>query len=396
MINQGGRAVVGYPLTVESKSSGGRESRELYSTFDHHSNFEYTRKEYRHFIIMNGTDTKEHSPSFMEQSTKKCLCSDSETCSGLTTAFAFLDDPRKGFVRIPSYQKRKGPNLTREAYLRYLLPHHPIYEDTPTDYIAAHHFPPAIVLRYEHEQVTVPRTMTREEATELGIELNEVNAVFDGESCRAFIVVPDYPLAKVMADVVSILGSKTRKRIKSCLCDDKDSYCKGLTVAFTLLDDPRKGFVRLPKYHKRSDDNKIRQAYLRHLLPDHKLTKDTPTKYIAAHHFNPSIVLAQHELNGCEGGKKEIVPRTMSREEAMLFGQSINADDSIMDKTGRRVCIVVPNYPIEWTKADLDLILNQISRETSEKSSEEVPFGDDESWISVSTIESLSYSTDSS
>jgi hypothetical protein len=322
---------------------------------------------------MNGTEAKEHSRSFTRQSTKACLCNDPETCSGLSTAFAFLDDPRKGFVRIPSYQKRNGPNLTREAYLRYLLPHHPIYEDTPTDYIAAHHFPPAIVLRYEHEQVTVPRTMTREEATELGIELNEDNAVFDEESGRTFIVVPDYPLAKATADVVAILGSKS-KRTKTCLCDDKDSYCKGLTVAFTLLGDPRKRFVRLPKYRKRSDDNKIREAYLRHLLPDHNITNETPTKYIAAHHFHPSIVLAQHEMNGCDGGKKEIVPRTMSKEEAMLFGQSINADDSLMDETGRRVCIVVPNYPIEWAKADVDLILNQIIRETSEESSEEVSF----------------------
>lgn len=301
----------------------------------------------------------ELSPSI---TSRTCLCGDPETCKGLTAAFCFLNDPRKQFVKLPSYHRGRL-NLQRQAYLECLLPHHPnVATKTPTKYIAAHHFHPALVQTHPHESI-VPRTITEQEATELGVELDGTHAMFDKDFHRVFLVVPNYPLKLAKLDLLDILDSKTKCRNeKTCLCGSES--CTGLTVAFTLLDDPRKEFVRVPRHHsspQRQAKNKIRKAYLKHVISAKRQdnTSSSPL-YIAAHHFDPSIVLAQHEQNGCEDDKhKAIVPQTITKQEAELFGMQVDETESMVDEFGNQVFLLVPNYPIEWSKADVDTILNQ-------------------------------------
>jgi len=134
---------------------------------------------------------------------KECMCGNSETCKGLTAAFSILEDPRKRFVRIPHFRTvTTANNLVREAYLKYILPSHPIHEETPSKYIAAHHFSPIVVCSTE---AAVPRTLTKSQMARLGIELED--CMFDEELLRrVYIVVPNYPLKQSKEDVSTILN----------------------------------------------------------------------------------------------------------------------------------------------------------------------------------------------
>ena len=78
-----------------------------------------------------------------------------------------------------------------------------------------------------------------------------------------------------------------------CLCSDAE--CAGLTAGFADLRDARKRFVRLPP-HENVDSpfyqerNRRREAYLRHILPNHDPTRETSSEFIALHHFHPTII----------------------------------------------------------------------------------------------------------
>ena len=158
------------------------------------------------------------------------------------------------------------------------------------------------------------------------------------------------------------------KRPKTCLCSDPET-CQGLTAAFCIMEDPRKGFVKLPRYRTQQGDNKVREAYLRYLLPNHAVEKETPSKYIAAHHFPPSIVLTE---NKDSGDKKDIVPRTISKEQATRLGIEVNERFTMFDENLRRVYVVVPSYSLERSKADVMGMLNKVMSEMGGEEIEQV------------------------
>eukprot|EP00540_Astrosyne_radiata_P009483 CAMPEP_0116857588 /NCGR_PEP_ID=MMETSP0418-20121206/20638_1 /TAXON_ID=1158023 /ORGANISM="Astrosyne radiata, Strain 13vi08-1A" /LENGTH=73 /DNA_ID=CAMNT_0004491291 /DNA_START=43 /DNA_END=261 /DNA_ORIENTATION=+ len=62
----------------------------------------------------------------------------------------------------------------------------------------------------------------------------------------------------------------TKKFGKDCVCG-RDEECQGISAAFKLLGDPRKGYVQLPPHQEfpssplAKELNGLRSAYLRHL-----------------------------------------------------------------------------------------------------------------------------------
>lgn len=153
---------------------------------------------------------------------------------------------------------------------------------------------------------------------------------------------------------------------KTCLCGHPEE-CRGLTAAFVLLKDGRKGFVKLPNW---KDDppsqyyverNQQRESYLRHLLPGHPVPEPTPTKNIALHHFHPKVTgrfLDQRQ--------KEI-PKTITEEEMAHLGLPVDDCDRVIDEYGFPTgeCIFVPNYPMQKVKDDLKrmILINRIVNE---------------------------------
>lgn len=313
-------------------------------------------------------DDKEHCV-VKKRVAKKCICNNLKTCKGLTAAFCLLDDPRKGFVRIPLPTTTKE-RVSRAAYLQCI--DHLEKEEAPAlvEYIAAHHFHPSVVMQ-SHQidsadskmEIIVPRTMPMDEATRLGVTLDKSDDSLQG------IVVPNYTMEESRADVMSILAMRS-KSSKACLCGNPTNQCKGLTAAFAMLRDPRKSFIRIPRYHIKKGSNEVRQAYLDCLLPDHPIEEETPTKYVAVHHFDPALVLAysEYEPSRLDGEKKRTVPRTITKQEVMELGLNVDCCDVMLDKELGRLYIAKPNYPRERAMADVLTILNQVIDDDDESS----------------------------
>jgi len=168
---------------------------------------------------------------------------------------------------------------------------------------------------------------------------------------------------------------------KDCLCENRVA-CRGLTAAFSLLgNDPRSGFVRLPNYKEALPENPLseyyiernqqREAYLRYLLPDHPVEKETLAKDVALHHFHPTIVarlVSKLQKN---------IPRTLPEKELKRLKLHIHERDRLLDESGNPTgrCIFAPNYPLENCKDDLKRLLrlcrtlNEASKTPNEKAS---------------------------
>lgn len=288
---------------------------------------------------------------------KTCLCDNGEACQSLTAAFSLLNDPRRKFVSVPCNRE------SREEYLKPLL-------STPeatssSDYIAAHHFDPNIVLHHHNalsesgnksSTIVLPRTISEEEAIRLGVDL---------QGKKHYAVLPNYPLEKAKADMTFMFASNSKSN-KQCLCGNAGNRCQALTATFRMLHDPRRGFVRIPRYHYKNGSNHVRNAYLRHLLPYHHITKETPTKYVAAHHFDASIVLAHEECIGRPDEKPRVVPRTLTKEQVMQMSVNVDTCETMEDQKLGRVYIVAPCYPIEKAEEDVTSLLNHIYQEGTE------------------------------
>lgn len=180
--------------------------------------------------------------------------------------------------------------------------------------------------------------------------------------------------------------AKKKKKKKECMCGDS-ATCRGLTAAFTLLEDPRKRFVRIPHFRNTTrSNNKVREAYLKYLLPEHPIEEETPTKYVAAHHFHPVIVLVHPD-----------VPRTLTKQEAERLG--LKLEDTMFDeKVLHRVHIVVPNYSLEKSKTDVTNILDQILSESGDEDVEQVSSDEDivEATVRVKAVQDEIFFADQS
>ena len=146
---------------------------------------------------------------------------------------------------------------------------------------------------------------------------------------------------------------------KDCLCENTVA-CRGLTAAFSLLgNDPRSGFVRLPNYKANPtsqyyiERNLQREAYLRYLLPDHAVEKETLAKDVALHHFHPRVVAR------LVSNLQKNIPRTISERELKQLRLKVDMRDRILDEEGKPTgrCIFAPSYPIEQSKEDLKRLL---------------------------------------
>lgn len=146
----------------------------------------------------NSFVTTHHAPEGVT-----CLCGDIE-CSGLTNTFKVLKDTRKRFVKLP-----KEFSQRRESYLRYLLPEHPVEQQISSNYIAVHHFHPAVLNRQQHG---IPKTISLGTAVQLRMILDHRDKVTDESGMPAFVFVPNYTKEQVKHDVIDLAREKRKER----------------------------------------------------------------------------------------------------------------------------------------------------------------------------------------
>jgi hypothetical protein len=158
---------------------------------------------------------------------------------------------------------------------------------------------------------------------------------------------------------------------KDCICENP-IQCRGLTAAFSMLNDPRSHFVRLPNYKAAPTDpyfverNQQREAYLRYLLPHHPVEQTTLARDVALHHFHPRIVarlVSKMQKN---------IPKSLTEKELKRLKLTIHERDRILDQEGNFTgrCIFAPNYPMEQSKQDLKRLL-RLCRTLNEASAKE-------------------------
>ena len=140
---------------------------------------------------------------------------------------------------------------------------------------------------------------------------------------------------------------------KFCICGNPNE-CQGLTAGFSVLEDPRGRFVRLPRFEPNpscrelQQRNERRAAYLRNIEFDILPHRDTV--YVAMHHFPPLVI-------GDMTAKK--IPKTVSEEDVVRLGIDMDERDRILDQDGNPTGFYhfVPNYPIEKAREDLRQLL---------------------------------------
>jgi hypothetical protein len=172
----------------------------------------------------------------------------------------------------------------------------------------------------------------------------------------------------------SAMKVKGYKEEKACVCAHPEE-CRGLTAAFVLLQDPRKGFVKLPKWKDDPDTqyyierNQQRASYLRYLLPDHPPNLPTPSKNIALHHFHPKVT--QRFLDK----RQKEIPKTITDMEMQYLGMELHDADRVMDEYGFPTgeYIFVPNYPLNLVKEDLKrmILINRLFHKAVSEAREE-------------------------
>ena len=184
---------------------------------------------------------------------------------------------------------------------------------------------------------------------------------------------------------------KTHKLAEDTICLCSDAECAGLTAGFANLRDARQRFVKLPPRDEANVDspfyqerNRRREAYLRHILPNHDPTQDTPTEFIALHHFHPTIIK--------ENARK--IPKSLSLGQAVQLKMILSEKDKVVDENGGLpYFIFVPNYAKNQVKKDLETLAQEAQPqdctgtddEESEASTVEIPEHisfDDESDVS--------------
>lgn len=144
---------------------------------------------------------------------KTCICRDEVACKGLTSAFSMLEDARGGFVRLPRHVENPSSqyyverNAQRAAYLKYLLPDHPVEQETHANHVAMHHFHAKIVADLTPQR-RFPKTLSKEDMDKLGMHKCQEDEVLDEQGLPTgfYFFVPTYPIAMAKNDVKRLLG----------------------------------------------------------------------------------------------------------------------------------------------------------------------------------------------
>lgn len=166
-----------------------------------------------------------------------------------------------------------------------------------------------------------------------------------------------------------IMGST--KYGKECICG-RGEECQGVTSAFALLGDARRGYIQLPPLlvnpettFEREQCN-VRAAYLRHLSKDNALVDllknqsdqfDNNMRFVALHHFHPTVV----ETHSSKKKGKSPIPLTLKPIDVdflHLKGELTEAD-RVSDEFGnlQDLYYFVPCYPFIKTKSDLKKLI---------------------------------------
>jgi hypothetical protein len=170
---------------------------------------------------------------------------------------------------------------------------------------------------------------------------------------------------------------------KECVCG-RGGECQGVSAAFALLKDPRRGYVQLPQYHPtprtyaETDMNAMRAAYLRHLRrTEESLIRQQQQQqagsdasmrwFVALHHFHPTVVQKHSEMPGALSP----IPKTLKKVDLKFLGlqNSLGDEDRVRDEEGRKrkMYYFCPNWPMDMAKADLKRMI-RVSRLVSEAS----------------------------
>jgi hypothetical protein len=158
------------------------------------------------------------------------------------------------------------------------------------------------------------------------------------------------------------------RHVRECACG-RGLQCVGMTQAFRLLGDPRCHYVELPRYRKDPPAykyvfrNKLREAYLKHLgISNANLDMgefEAPKRrYVALHHFHPTVVQAFYE-NPLSSAQKHKVPISITEHEMKELAMSYDEDDRITSMTGKPTggYYFVPNYSQGMVHQDLKTLI---------------------------------------
>ena len=164
-------------------------------------------------------------------------------------------------------------------------------------------------------------------------------------------------------------GSPHGKHIRECACG-RGLQCVGMTQAFRLLGDPRCHYVELPRFKKDPPAykyvfrNNLRAAYLRHLSKgnsnfDISEFESTKRRYVALHHFHPTVVRAFYE-NPLTSAQKHKVPISITEHEMQELGMDYDEKDKILSMTGKPTggYYFVPSYQHERAHQDLKELIH--------------------------------------
>ena len=174
-------------------------------------------------------------------------------------------------------------------------------------------------------------------------------------------------------------GGGGAKPFRECVCG-RGVACLGMTQAFRLLGDPRCYHVELPRYRKDPPAfkyvfrNNLRKAYLRQLVRQNpsndKLKAELESsdsripkrrKYVALHHFHPTVVRAFYE-NPLTSAQKHKVPISITEHELGQLGMECYEEDRILSANGNPTggYYFTPNYPHEKAHEDLKVLIQAV------------------------------------
>lgn len=152
---------------------------------------------------------------------------------------------------------------------------------------------------------------------------------------------------------------------KECVCG-RGAECKGVSAAFSLLKDPRRGYVALPpytpfpEYYEDHDMNAMRASYLRHLgRSEESLGDSAIPRYVALHHFHPIVVQKHSEMANAVSP----IPKTVKKVDLRFLKMKIGDEDRVRNERGHKIkkFYFVPTISLEESKEDLKHII-RVSR----------------------------------
>lgn len=140
-----------------------------------------------------------------------CICGQKNDCRRVSTAFALLKDPRRGYLRLPPYAakpsntKEHEMNEWRDACLWH-LECSSTRQQHDACFVALHHFHPAVVFKHLKEGSPVPRTTSIADLKRLGIQGDCVRDYVNGQKeGTTLYFVPTYRLQHAKDDLKKLI-----------------------------------------------------------------------------------------------------------------------------------------------------------------------------------------------